>query len=429
MSYNSKGGFKMEKEKKEISRKALIGIIIALIIIVVIAFGVIIYFVSSNNKEIGKNISSETTLDDNEIINKIYKVLDNVNNEYELGFNPNTEQMNEIIDFYKSTSNFNEESLFNFIGEKGWTISGTGQTTNSDYTTQGIQTNNVLSDTEIKTIIRKDWNHYHENSYKATIDKIEKYEEDGKGRYIYVVYWHDVDRRVEEYGITGYELGGYSGDYNGKVDRVTAYVINSIEKSENAILTSVTTNGKEPYQLVEKVKTNKECNWGNNIELSTGNNNLTNKITQEDINQSISFFNSYYKWNFKPTDEQMQEMIKFANSTDKFGNDALEKFIKEKGWLTESSNSNSNNKKVKYKHTAISGCELVNVDSSANYVEYVPKCVHCGAKEKAYSTLDDVLVCQTQPHQYFDGTYKDSFHCVECGKNYDIIITITETYE
>lgn len=323
----------MENEKKEISRKTLIRIIVALIIIVVIAFGIIIYFVSSNNKEIGKNVSSETTLDDNKIINIINKVLDNINNEYELGFSPNVEQMNEIIDFYKSTSNFNESTLFEFIAQKGWGVHGAGQVENSDYATQGGESNNILSDTEIKTIIKNDWNNYHKNSYKAAIDKIEKYEEDGKGRYIYVVYWHNFDRIVEEYGTTGYELG-YSGDDSGKENQITAYVINSIENTENAILKSATTDGKEPYKLVEEVKTDKECNWGKNIELSTGNNNLTNKITQDDINQRISFFNNYYKWNFKPSDEQMQEMIEFANSINKFGNDVLEKFIKEKGWVS-----------------------------------------------------------------------------------------------
>lgn len=177
----------MEKEKKEISRKTLIGIIVALIIIIVIAFGVIIFFVSSSNKEIGKNISSETTLDDNEIINKIYTVLDNVNNEYELGYNPNTEQMNEIIDFYKSTSNFDEESLFNFIGEKGWTIRGNGEIDNSQVENQSSN----FSDSDIEKFIEQSLNRYAGSDYR-TIDKIEKYDEDGSGKYIYIVRYHEL---------------------------------------------------------------------------------------------------------------------------------------------------------------------------------------------------------------------------------------------
>ena len=173
----------MEEEKKEISRKTLIGIIVALIIIVVIAFGIIIYFVSSNNKEIGKDTSSETTLDDNEIINKIYTVLDNVNNKYDLGFNVNTEQMNEIIDFYKSTNNFNEESLFNFIGEKGWAIKGSGEIDNSQVENQSSN----FSESDIRKFVEQRYYKYNDENYDI-IDKIEKYDEDGTGKYIYIVY-------------------------------------------------------------------------------------------------------------------------------------------------------------------------------------------------------------------------------------------------
>ena len=57
--------------------------------------------------------------------------------------------MNEIIDFYKSTSNFNEESLFNFIAEKGWTIKGTGEI--EDKTVAKEQVMNFLTSTDTKT--------------------------------------------------------------------------------------------------------------------------------------------------------------------------------------------------------------------------------------------------------------------------------------
>ena len=79
----------------------------------------------------------------------------------------------------------------------------------------------------------------------------------------------------------------------------------------------------------------------------------------------IVFLNSYYDLNFTPTDEQMQEIIEFSNSTDEFNNDTLMEFILQKGWTasgtgtvdnsSENSNSgttsNSNNSSGNNKNT------------------------------------------------------------------------------
>lgn len=66
----------------------------------------------------------------------------------------------------------------------------------------------------------------------------------------------------------------------------------------------------------------------------------------EDIKQRISFFNSYYGYNFQPTDEQMEELVEFyntSNETGDYGNDSLLSFLKQKGWIdTSSTNNNSN---------------------------------------------------------------------------------------
>lgn len=66
----------------------------------------------------------------------------------------------------------------------------------------------------------------------------------------------------------------------------------------------------------------------------------------EDIKQRISFFNSYYGYNFQPTDEQMEELVEFYNTfneTGDYGNDSLLSFLKQKGWIdTSSTNDNSN---------------------------------------------------------------------------------------
>lgn len=192
----------MGEEKKEISKKTLIGIIIVLSAIIVIAFGIIIFFISNGNKEIGKSpadktTSSETALDDNEIINTIDVALYNLNYKYKLGFEPNTEQMNEIIDFYKNTSNFDEEKLFNFIGEKGWTIRGTGEIDNSQVENQSSK----FSESELKKFIEQRFYHYG-NEYYDKIDKIEKYDEDGTGKYIYIVY---SQQYITTNGINRYE--------------------------------------------------------------------------------------------------------------------------------------------------------------------------------------------------------------------------------
>lgn len=89
-----------------------------------------------------------------------------------------------------------------------------------------------------------------------------------------------------------------------------------------------------------------------------GNNNNNNNTTETNssevagIEQMIGFLNSYYDLNFNPTDEQMQEIIEFSNTTDEFNNDTLMEFILQKGWTvsgtgtvdnSSGTTSNSNN--------------------------------------------------------------------------------------
>lgn len=76
----------------------------------------------------------------------------------------------------------------------------------------------------------------------------------------------------------------------------------------------------------------------NSILNGNANNNQTsdNSVIKTDIQDRIDFFNSYYYWNFHPTDEQMQQMVEFANSTSNFTNDTLADFIIDKGWLPDS---------------------------------------------------------------------------------------------
>lgn len=83
----------------------------------------------------------------------------------------------------------------------------------------------------------------------------------------------------------------------------------------------------------------------------------TNSSEVAGIEQMIGFLNSYYDLGFNPTDEQMQEIIEFSNTTDEFNNDTLMEFILQKGWTvsgtgtvdnssrttSNSNNSSSNN--------------------------------------------------------------------------------------
>lgn len=104
----------------------------------------------------------------------------------------------------------------------------------------------------------------------------------------------------------------------------------------------------------------KNYNGTNNQIISEGatDNTTTNSSKVAEIEQMIGFLNSYYDLNFNPTDEQMQEIIEFSNTTDEFNNDTLMEFILQKGWTvsgtgtvdnssgttSNSNNSSSNNK-------------------------------------------------------------------------------------
>ncbi len=129
----------MEKEKKEISRKALIGIIVALIIIVIIAFGVIIFFVGRNTAQTENTLKSNVNnneIDDTNSVKTSKRTLEpteeNIreqiaffNENEDLGLEPTQEQINEIIEYAKDLEEYNDDILMEFILQKGWTVRGT----------------------------------------------------------------------------------------------------------------------------------------------------------------------------------------------------------------------------------------------------------------------------------------------------------------
>lgn len=213
-----------------------------------------------------------------------------------------------------------------------------------------------------------------------------------------------ISEPYSSYGIDFYNIWAYQASYT-ITDETCKYLNNFISGSNTSNVTTV----KELFKINKEIK----LSLYNGVQQS----NYSHFLSEGQRNAArILNFDPYNNSNNNQTSD---------NSTSETGNNNSSTISNN----NNSSSSNSSNKKVKYTHKAISGCELVDVDSSANWVKYVPKCVHCGTKEKLYSGSNEVLVCKTTPREYVEGTYEDSFYCVECGKNYDIIIKITETYE
>ena len=109
--------------------------------------------------------------------------------------------------------------------------------------------------------------------------------------------------------------------------------------------------GNTIYQYVVAT-TEEKYNETNNPTTTDNTTTETNSSEVAGIEQMIGFLNSYYDLNFNPTDEQMQEIIEFSNTTDEFNNDTLMEFILQKGWTvsgtgtvdnSSGTTSNSNN--------------------------------------------------------------------------------------
>lgn len=125
-------------------------------------------------------------------------------------------------------------------------------------------------------------------------------------------------------------------NWNYYKDNVIFYTI----QNNNQISISVcATGGKETEYFQESGQ------WRilQTTNTETQNSNNTNSTVVADIQDRIEFFNSYYAWNFHPTDEQMKQMVEFANTTSNLTNDTLADFIIDKGWLPDSETGTGNN--------------------------------------------------------------------------------------
>lgn len=120
---------------------------------------------------------------------------------------------------------------------------------NSQYTEETLNSSNTsvgLSDTQARKYVEKEFRHYNSDEDDYIIDKIEKYEEDGKGRYIYVLYWHSIF----------YQFGEPDVDY-----AITVYIIDATESTTEPTIHGVKTTENNLYQTVKNLQSREEYNW------------------------------------------------------------------------------------------------------------------------------------------------------------------------
>ena len=233
------------------------------IIIIVVVIGVGAFFAGSkltNNKsQEEKQIGTESTTE-NETFNKIMSAVNEYSNENGVDVTMTAELMNELTDLYSSNpSKFNKDTVGEYLMDNGWIARGTSSGTTTYKSSEKGGQSSKISDTEIRQLIQEEWNKYNKGRNQVSIDKIEKAEEDGKGRYIYVIYWSYVDMNVQFGGYSDYLLTG--ADENGILREITVYGIDTTNTPENPNILSTGTSGTQSYETIQKMKNKAEFNW------------------------------------------------------------------------------------------------------------------------------------------------------------------------
>ena len=236
-------------------------ITIIIVIIIVIGIGIGAFFIGSNvknntgaeNSKIEYEASAEK-----DTFNKIVGIIDELRNEEEIDVTINADMMEDLTELYsENPSNFNKDTVYEYLISAGWIARGTtnGGTSNKKATSQSTE----ISDTKIRELLQEDWKRYNGRMYKVSISKIEKAEEDGKGRYIYVIYWSYYDQDTEISGWSPYTL--YDVDISGEMKQVTVYGVDTTNTPDNPKLISTETSGTQAYELIQKMKQKEELNW------------------------------------------------------------------------------------------------------------------------------------------------------------------------
>ena len=417
----------MEKEKKSLvekfkglSKKGKIGLIIIIMIIIVIIVGVIIYNLNnnSNNDNNAQQSITENTITTEELKNYLKQL--------EMGnyIQDDSVKLGPIIDF--NYNNYNKLVSYSCIYHNNNVTMNEGvlilvNEENKEYKNiaQPIETSAIIYDLNtknqsdhLKEIMSLLSTYFIENgidnfgSVRAnSSDTLDKYAELGKdigtivgikeGRTIVEnKYMSNIKYKNEDTGDSSllYERMNIFPMYLGATTTEMEYAWDSIGLPEDALglltseekTTMAMVNGPayrnvKKYTIAEfntatnnpkivgKYSSKEDAKSALKLEEATDEPIIETEESKEvaGIEQMIGFLNSYYDLNFTPTDEQMQEIIEFSNSTDEFNNDTLMEFILQKGWTasgtgtvdnsSENSNSgttsNSNNSSGNNKNT------------------------------------------------------------------------------
>ena len=417
----------MEKEKKSLlekfkglSKKWKIGLITIIMIIIVIIVGVIIFNLNNNSNN---DNNAQQSITENTITTEQLK---NYLKQLEMGnyIKDDSVKLGPIIDF--NYNNYNKLVSYSCIYHNNNVTMNEGglilvNEENKEYKNiaQPIETSAIIYDLNtknqsdhLKEIMSLLSTYFIENgidnfgSVRAnSSDTLDKYAELGKdigtivgikeGRTIVEnKYMSNIKYKNEDTGDSSllYERMNIFPMYLGATTTEMEYVWDSIGLPEDALglltseekTTMAMVNGPAyrnvtKYTIAEfntatnnpkivgKYSSKEDAKSALKLEEATDEPIIETEESKEvaGIEQMIGFLNSYYDLNFNPTDEQMQEIIEFSNSTDEFNNDTLMEFILQKGWTasgtgtvdnsSENSNSgttsNSNNSSGNNKNT------------------------------------------------------------------------------
>ena len=417
----------MEKEKKSLlekfkglSKKWKIGLITIIMIIIVIIVGVIIFNLNnnSNNDNNAQQSITENTITTEELKNYLKQL--------EMGnyIQDDSVKLGPIIDF--NYNNYNKLVSYSCIYHNNNVTMNEGglilvNEENKEYKNiaQPIETSAIIYDLntknqsdQLKEIMSLLSAYFIENGIDnfgsvraSSSDTLDKYAELGKdigtivgikeGRTIVEnKYMSNIKYKNEDTGDSSllYERMNIFPMYLGATTTEMEYAWDSIGLPEDALglltseekTTMAMVNGPayrnvKKYTIAEfntatnnpkivgKYSSKEDAKSALKLEEATDEPIIETEESKEvaGIEQMIGFLNSYYDLNFTPTDEQMQEIIEFSNSTDEFNNDTLMEFILQKGWTasgtgtvdnsSENSNSgttsNSNNSSGNNKNT------------------------------------------------------------------------------
>lgn len=417
----------MEKEKKSLvekfkglSKKGKIGLITIIMIIIVIIVGVIIFNLNnnSNNDNNAQQSITENTITTEELKNYLKQL--------EMGnyIQDDSVKLGPIIDF--NYNNYNKLVSYsciyhnnNVTMNEGGLVLINEDTKEYKNIAQPIETSAIIYDLntqnqsdKLKEIMSLLSTYFIENGIDnfgsvraSSSDTLDKYAELGKdigtivgikeGRTIVEnKYMSNIKYKNEDTGDSSllYERMNIFPMYLGATTTEMEYAWDSIGLPEDALglltseekTTMAMVNGPayrnvKKYTIAEfntatnnpkivgKYSSKEDAKSALKLEEATDEPIIETEESKEvaGIEQMIGFLNSYYDLNFTPTDEQMQEIIEFSNSTDEFNNDTLMEFILQKGWTasgtgtvdnsSENSNSgttsNSNNSSGNNKNT------------------------------------------------------------------------------